>query len=88
MSQKTKKNRLFQTKKAVFVELLGGFEPPTSSLPSATGTFFYLFFALCGPIRSNPLTFRHSWELMFPSIPPLSVADCVVKPLGVLTSVI
>ena len=30
----------FQLKSGLFVELLGGFEPPTSSLPTGPGTFF------------------------------------------------
>ena len=34
------KNRPFQAKKAVFMELLGGFEPPTSSLPTPVFNFF------------------------------------------------
>ena len=35
-----KEKTAFHTKIGLFVELLGGFEPPTSSLPSGFGTFF------------------------------------------------
>ena len=34
----------FQKKKLDFLELLGGFEPPTSSLPTAMAIFFRYFF--------------------------------------------
>ena len=40
--RKQRKYPLFQAKSGYFVELLGGFEPPTSSLPS----LFSLFFAV------------------------------------------
>ena len=41
---KAKQNRPFKIKKAVFVELLGRFELPTSSLPSDPRDFFLTIF--------------------------------------------
>lgn len=43
---------------------------------------------LYGPIRSKQLAFRHSSLTRFPPVPPLSVAGCVVKPLGQYVSAI
>ena len=64
-----------------FLELLGGFEPPASSLPSAPRTFFQLSFVLYGHFRSNPLAFCSSLSTRFPPVPPPSVAGCVVRVL-------
>ena len=43
---------------------------------------------LYGPIRSNPLSLRHSLPTRFPPVLALSVAGCVVKALGESSSTI
>ena len=61
------------------LELLGGFEPPTSSLPTAIRNFFKYFFLIYRNSRSVYLSFRHSSGAMFPLFPGVSAAVYVVK---------
>nr|WP_325301343.1 hypothetical protein [uncultured Oscillibacter sp.] len=61
------------------MELLGGFEPPTSSLPTAMAIFFAYFPLIYSRFCSISFAFRHSLKTAFPYIPRLSVAGYVVK---------
>ena len=69
----------FQKKKLDFLELLGGFEPPTSSLPTAMAIFFVYFSLVYSRFCSISFAFRHSLQTGFPYIPRLSVAGYVVR---------
>lgn len=71
----------------IHVELLGGFEPPTSSLPTAMAIFFTYFPLVYSRFCSISFAFRHSLQTGFPYIPRLSVADYVVRnPCGAWSS--
>jgi hypothetical protein len=61
------------------MELLGRFELPTSSLPTAMAIFFVYFSLVYSRFCSISFAFRHSLQTGFPYIPRLSVAGYVVK---------
>ena len=63
------------------LELLGGFEPPTSSLPTRPKNFFRAFLLVFSHFRSVSITLWCSLNALLPSVPSLSVAGYVVKPL-------
>ena len=65
------------------MELLGGFEPPTSSLPTAMAIFFVYFSLVYSRFCSISFAFRHSLQTGFPYIPRLSVAGYVVRKIVV-----
>ena len=65
------------------MELLGGFEPPTSPLPTAMAIFFTYFLSISSRFLSIPFAFRHSLNTVFPCIPRLSVAGYVVRKIVV-----
>ena len=84
---KYKKIQPFQKKRLDFMELLGGFEPPTSSLPTAMAIFFAYFPLIYSRFCSISFAFRHSLKTAFPYIPRLSVAGYVVRnPCGTWVS--
>ncbi|MDE6454748.1 MAG: hypothetical protein K2L38_02285 [Dysosmobacter sp.] len=55
--QNTRKIQPFPQEKLDFLELLGGFEPPTSSLPTAMAIFFTYFSLVYSRFCSVPFTF-------------------------------
>ena len=61
------------------MELLGGFEPPTSSLPTAIAIFFTYFPLVYSRFCFISFAFRHSLKASFPCVPRLSVAGYVVR---------
>ena len=87
MCQNRNKSRPFPQKRPAFVELLSGFEPETSSLPTAMATFFVYFSLVYSRFCSISFAFRHSLKTAFPCIPLLSVAGYVVRnPCGTWVS--
>ncbi|CDC68236.1 unknown [Oscillibacter sp. CAG:155] len=76
---KRKEKSPFSYEKGDFLELLGGFEPPTSSLPTAMVIFFTYFSLIYSRFCSISFALRHSLQLMFPCVPCLSVAGYVVR---------
>ncbi|MBD5161671.1 MAG: hypothetical protein HDT14_06610 [Oscillibacter sp.] len=73
------KIRPFPQKRPDFVELLGGFEPPTSSLPTARLNFLQYFRFIYSCFCSNANHFQHFLMTGSPLFPALSVAGYVVK---------
>jgi len=71
----------------LIMELLGGFEPPTSSLLTAMAIFFSYFLLVYSCFSSISFAFQHSLKTVFPCIPRLSVANYVVRnPYGTWVS--
>ena len=69
------------------MELIIGFEPMTSSLPTAMAIFFTYFSLIYSCFYSIRFAFRHFLQTGFPYIPRLSVADYVVRnPCGAWSS--
>ena len=64
------------------MELMGGFEPPTSSLPNRNLKLFKYFTFVYGRFHSISFAFQNFLSLLFPHIPRRSVAVCVVKSLA------
>ena len=79
--QKAKENTRNPKISGVVLELLGGFEPPTSSLPTRPKNFFRAFLLVFSHFRSVSITLWCSLNALLPSVPSLSVAGYVVKPL-------